>query len=182
MLMPDSIENYVPQATMGKMRKQAIIVWGAFAFLIFLWIFLITLAPVAEAANLTGVSNPIYKFFSYLCHQNSSRSFHFGENALAVCARCFGVYFGLFFGFVVYPFLRPIEETDPLPRFWLFLALIPMAIDWLLGVFEIWENTHLSRFLTGAITGAACAVFIIPALVEIFRLLPNKRKEKRLSS
>jgi hypothetical protein len=56
-----------------------------------------------------------------------------------------------------------------------------MAIDWLLGVFEIWENTHLSRFLTGAILGAACAVFIVPALIEVFALLSNKRQVKRLS-
>ncbi|MBA3694699.1 MAG: DUF2085 domain-containing protein, partial [Acidobacteria bacterium] len=79
------------------------------------------------------------------------------------------------------PFLRRIEETEPLPRFWLFLAMIPMAVDWLLGFFEIWENTHLSRFLTGAILGTACAIFIIPALVEIFQLLSYKRQVKRLS-
>jgi len=56
-----------------------------------------------------------------------------------------------------------------------------MAVDWLLGFFEIWENTHLSRFLTGAILGTACAIFIIPALAEIFQLLSNKRQVKRLS-
>ena len=87
----------------------------------------------------------------------------------------------MFFGFVVYPLLRSVEETEPLPRFWLFLAVIPMAFDWLLGVFGIWENTHLSRFLTGAILGAACAVFIVPALVEVFGVLWNKRQVKRLS-
>jgi uncharacterized membrane protein len=99
------------------------------------------------------------------------RSFHLAEHPFAVCSRCFGVYFGLFAGFVVYPLLVKIEKTEPLPRFWLFLAMIPIGIDWTLGVFGIWENTHWSRFITGAILGAACAVFIIPALVEIFRNL-----------
>ncbi len=178
--MPEAIENYVPQNAIAQMRRQAFFVWGAFAFLAAAWVFLIVLAPLAEANNLTGVSTPIYKFFSLLCHQNSERSLAFHEHAFAVCSRCFGVYFGLFFGFVIYPFLRSIEKTEPLPRFWLFLAIIPMAVDWLLGVFEIWENTHLSRFVTGAILGAACAIFIVPALVEIFGLLADKRQVKRL--
>ena len=163
------------------MRRRAFFVWSVFVFLIALWVFLIVLAPLAEANNLTNVSSPLYNFFGFLCHQNSARSFNLHEHAFAVCSRCFGVYFGLFFGFVVYPFLRLIEETEPLPRVWLFLAMIPMAVDWLLGAFEIWENTHLSRFLTGAILGAACAIFIVPALIEISRNISGGQKVKRLS-
>ncbi len=179
--MPEAIENYISQIAVVKMRRQALKVWSSFAILAMAWVFLIVLAPLAEANNLTSVSNPVYKFFSFICHQIPDRSIHFHEHALAVCSRCFGVYLGLFFGFVGYPFLRRIEETEPLPRFWLFLAMIPMAVDWLLGFFEIWENTHLSRFLTGAILGTACAIFIIPALVEIFQLLSYKGQVKRLS-
>jgi uncharacterized membrane protein len=179
--VPEAIENYISQIAVVKMRRQALKVWGGFALLAAAWIFLIVLAPFAEANNLTSVSNPVYKFFSFICHQIPARSIHFHGHVLAVCSRCFGVYLGLFFGFVVYPFLRRIEEAEPLPRIWLFLAMIPMAVDWLLGFFEIWENTHLSRFLTGAILGTACAIFIIPALVEIFQLLSYKGQVKRLS-
>ena len=179
--MPEAIENYVPQIAVPQMRRRAFFLWGAFASLIAVWVFLIVLAPLAEANGFSSVSNPLYQFFGFLCHQNSTRSFHLYEHAFAVCSRCFGVYFGLFFGFIIYPFLRSIEETEPIPRFWLFTAMIPMAVDWMLGVFEIWENTHLSRLLTGAILGAVCAVFILPALIEVFGLLANKRKVKRLS-
>ena len=177
--MPEAIENYVPQSALDKMRRQAIKIWGVFSFLVFAWVFLILLAPVT-ANSFSGFSTAIYSFFTYLCHQNSERSFHVLEHAFAVCSRCFGVYFGLLSGFLIYPLLRRFEETEPLPRFWLYLAIMPMAIDWLLGVFEIWENTHLSRFLTGTILGAACAIFIIPALIEIFQLLLVRRKVKRL--
>ncbi len=178
--MPGSIESYIPQNAVARMRRRAIIVWSVFAFLIFLWVFLIVLAPLAEANNLASVSNSLYKFFGYLCHQNSARSLAFGEYVFAVCSRCFGIYFGLLCGFLIYPFLRRIEETESFPRFWLFAAMIPTAVDWLLGVFEIWENTHWSRILTGAVLGATCAVYIVPALIELFRLLPNKRRVKRL--
>lgn len=180
--MPNEIENYKPQIILKNQKKQAFIIWGIFASLIAGFIFLILLAPFAEANNLTSVSNPIHKFFSYICHQMPSRSFHLENHSFAVCSRCFGVYAGLLFGSFAYPFFRSIDEIEPLPRFWLFLALIPMGLDWSLGFFGIWENTHLSRFLTGLILGTTCAVFIIPALIELSRLFSHKRQEKRLSS
>ncbi len=177
--MPEAIENYVPQNTIVQMRRQAFLVWGVFALLALFWVFLIVLAPLAEAYNFAGVANPLYKFFGYLCHQMAERSFLIGEHAFAVCARCFGVYSGLFLGLIIYPSLRSITETEPLPRFWLFLALIPMAFDWSLGFFEIWANTYWSRFVTGAILGAACAAFIVPALIEIFRNLTGRQRVKK---
>lgn len=179
--MPDAIENYVSQTAVEKLRRKALFIWGVSTSLIAFWIFLIVIAPIAQANNLTSVSNSIYKFFGFVCHQIPARSFFIGTEPFAVCSRCFGIYLGLFFGFVLYYFLRPIEETEAFPRFWLFLAMIPMLIDWSLGFFEIWENNHLSRFFTGLILGAACAIFIVPALVEISRLLSNRRQVKRLS-
>lgn len=164
------------------MRQRAFFVWSVFASLAAFWVLLLVLAPIAEANNLTGISHPIYKFCSFICHQMPTRSLHIDDYPFAVCSRCFGIYFGLLFGFIIYPFFRRIEETEPFPRFWLFLAMIPMGVDWSLGFFGIWENTHISRFITGLILGAACAVFIIPALVEIFQRLSSKRQEKRLSS
>lgn len=180
-VMKQSIENYVPQIAVENLRRQAFFVWGAIALIAAFWIFLILLAPLAEANNLIGVSGSIYKFCGYICHQIPARSYFLGNQPFAVCARCFGVYFGLFVGFTAYPLLRPIEKVESLPRFWLFLAMIPMLIDWSLGFFEIWENTRFSRFLTGLILGAACAIFIVPALVEIFRLSTSRRQVKRLS-
>ena len=179
--MPVPIENYIPQTVAAKLRRQAVFIWSAFAFLIAFWVFLIVFTPIAQANNLTSISGPIYKFCSFICHQIPTRSFFVENQPFAVCSRCFGIYSGLFFGFVLYPFLRPIEKTEPFPRSWLFLAMIPMWIDWSLGFFEIWENTHLSRFLTGLILGTACALFIVPALVEIFRLLSKQKQVKRLS-
>jgi len=174
--MNQPIENYVPQDFTERFRRQAWKVWTISLLVVFAWTFVILLAPIAKANGFENISTTIYTFFGVICHQIDSRSFHIENHQFAVCSRCFGVYFGLFFGFLIYPLIRKVDEIEPLPRFWLFLAMIPIGIDWSLGVFGIWENTHLSRFITGLILGAACAIFIVPALVEIFRYLkkPNK--------
>ncbi|HLA95762.1 MAG TPA: DUF2085 domain-containing protein, partial [Pyrinomonadaceae bacterium] len=69
----------------------------------------------------------------------------------------------------IYPLWRNIDDIEALPRVWLFASMVPIGIDWSLTVFGIWENTFLTRFVTGLILGAACATYIIPALVEIIR-------------
>jgi uncharacterized membrane protein len=167
--MPQRIENYTPQLLVAKFRGQALRVWSIGLALVFLWAMAIVLAPAFAAGGHSGLSGPVYGFFSYLCHQEATRSFDLHGHPLAVCARCFGVYFGILLGFAIYPLFRNIAEIEPLSRLWLFLAMIPIGIDWSLGAFGFWENTHLSRFLTGLVLGVACAVFIVPALVEISR-------------
>ena len=176
--MPETIENYTPQVALKDIKKLAIWAWSIGFALVFVWVAAILLAPFAAENGWMNISAPIYKFFSFLCHQQSARSFHLHEHQFAVCARCFGIYFGLLLGFIVYLFLPKIEEIEPLSRIWLFLALIPIGIDWSLTAFDIWENTHLSRFLTGLILGGTCAIFIVPALVELVRLLSKKSKRQ----
>lgn len=172
--MNQAVENYNSPSLLPLMRKQAWKVWAVGLAVVAFWLSLILLAPLAESFGLTSVSAPLYKFFSFICHQMPDRSFHILEHKFGVCSRCFGVYFGLLVGFIIYPLVRYIEEIEPLPRVWLFLSMIPIGIDWSLGVFGIWENTFLSRFVTGLILGAACGIFIVPALVEIVRLLRRK--------
>lgn len=173
--MAEAVENYSSQPMIAAMKRQAWKAWSIGLAVVLLWVLVIVIAPIAKANGLTALSSPLYAFFSYFCHQISDRSFHIEGEPFAVCSRCFGVYFGLLTGFAVYPLWRPIDETEPLPKVWLFLSLIPIAIDWSLTVFGFWENTHLSRFTTGLILGFACATYIVPAIVEITRNLSYRR-------
>lgn len=172
--MAGSADGYVSVAARARLRQQAWRVWTIGAIVVLLWTLTIIAAPVAKTTALTSLSAPLYHFFSYICHQQADRSFHILGEQFAVCSRCFGVYFGLFLGFAIYPLWRNIDEVEPLPRVWLFLSLIPITIDWSLTVFGIWENNHASRFITGLILGIACATFIVPALVEITRNLTSR--------
>jgi uncharacterized membrane protein len=176
--MPKPITDYVPNLLSERLRRQAFWVWGVSLAVALIWVLAIISAPIFEAEGIKSVSQPIYGFFSYMCHQISARSFHYHEHQFAVCARCFGFYAGFLLGFVVYPFVRAINNTDSFPRFWLFAAMIPMGIDVGLDFLDIWNNTHLSRTATGLILGFACAFFIIPALVEISFFARQSLKKK----
>ena len=173
--MPDPATEYLSLELQTRARQQAYRVWFIGLAVVFVWTAFIVAAPAAKLNGFTSFSTSVYNFFSFACHQLGDRSFHIAGEQFAVCSRCFGVYFGLLAGFAVYPLWRNITDIEPLPRFWLFLSLIPITVDWSLTMFGIWENTHVSRFITGTILGLACATFIIPALVEVARrlLLPN---------
>ena len=177
--MAQAVQEFPPIEINARLRRQAYRVWIVTSLVVLGWVLLIIGAPIAKAGGLTSFSHPLYTFFGYICHQISERSFHVEGEKFAVCARCFGVYFGLLAGVTAYPLLRRVEDVEPLPRIWLFLSLIPIGVDWALGVFGIWDNTHLSRFLTGMILGVACAVFIVPAIVEITRHLTLQRGNKK---
>ena len=47
------------------------------------------------------------------------------------------------------------------------LAVLPTTVDFALGFFGIWENTHWSRFLTALVAGAVAAFYIVPGLVDL---------------
>ncbi len=148
---------------------QAYRVWVAIAVIAVAW--LLATASPAIISNLadSSLGTAVFSFFGYICHQIPDRSFHIGTHQFGVCSRCFGVYFGLAAGVLAYPLWRRVENIDPMPRTWLIASIFPMAIDWSLTIFGVWDNNHLTRFVTGAVLGAACGIYIVPAVVEIAR-------------
>ncbi len=174
--MTEPAANYISLDLQKMFRAQAFNVWLMASAVVLVWVGIIAAAPLLLANGFAGTATPVYGFFSYICHQMSERSLHLAGQQMAVCSRCFGVYAGLLTGILVYPLWRGVDEVEAIPRFWLFLSLIPITIDWSLTAFGIWENTHLSRFVTGAILGAACATYIIPALVDIVRNVSHRRR------
>ncbi len=166
--MTEPASSFVSLDLRRRLRRQAWQVWLITTFVVLVW------AGSIVAAPLLGLSS-VFSFFGYICHQIPERSLHIAGHQMAVCSRCFGVYFGLLAGIAIYPLWRTVDEIEPMARIWLFLSLIPIAIDWSLTVFGIWENTHVSRFVTGLILGVGCATFIVPALVEITRNFSGRR-------
>ena len=117
-------------------------------------------APILRAAGHQSLALTIYQAFSHLCHQIPERSFFTKGHPLAVCSRCTGLYAGFLGATIVYPLVRSLRHTEAPRRKWLFLAAAPLAIDFAIEFFGIWDNTHFSRFATGALLGAVVAFFV----------------------
>ena len=126
-------------------------------------------APLIEASggDKTEVASFIYLAYTKVCHQIADRSFHIHGYPLAVCSRCFGIYAGYVLGLAVYPFVRSLVRTETPRRTWLLLALVPLAIDFAGDYAGVFDNTLLSRALTGLVAGAAGAFFTLPGFVSL---------------
>jgi uncharacterized membrane protein len=169
--MPASISEYVPQLVADEESARRVRVarraWAAALAGAASLVGLIVAAPLLRAAGALSASQAIYGGFSLVCHQISARSFQVEGFQLAVCARCTGLYVGGLLGVAAYPLARPLARRETPDRMWLILAALPTTIDFALGFFSVWENTHLSRFLTASLLGIVSAFYIVPGLVDL---------------
>jgi uncharacterized membrane protein len=118
-----------------------------------------------------GVSVFLYKLYSTSCHQSSARSFHLFDEKLGVCSRCTSIYFSFLLAAVVYPFIRKLSSMQ-LPPLWILLAAgAIMVLDGGLDLLDVWNNTFISREITGAILGFVLPFYIIPGTIKLFNEL-----------
>jgi uncharacterized membrane protein len=158
-------ESLAGQTT--QVGRRAVVVWAGASAIAFGIVGLIIGAPLALAHGHPGFAAAIYKAFSFVCHQIPDRSFHLAGHQFGVCSRCTGLYVGFAVTALVYPLAHSLKRTDTPSRVWLILATLPLLIDFSLGYFSIWENTYLSRFLTGALLSSVAVFYILPGLVEL---------------
>lgn len=168
--MPTSVGNVSQTSRHDRVSRAQLLMWGAAAIFVIVLMGLIVGAPLAMAHGHVSIGFVIYKGFSPLCHQLSERSFHVEGHAFAVCSRCTGIYAGFAGGVVFYPLVRSLKRIQTPRRVWLLLASLPIAADWLLGFTGIWANTPISRFLTGALLGSVCALYVMPGLIDMLEI------------
>jgi uncharacterized membrane protein len=169
--MPEAISEYVPQYATGeesaRRARLARRAWGAALALAAALVALIAAAPLLRASGAGAVAEALYGGFGVVCHQMGWRSLHVAGEPLAVCARCFGLYAGALAGVAAYPLARALARRDLPARAWLLAAALPTSVDFALGLFGVWENTHASRFLTASLLGVVTAFYIVPGLVDL---------------
>jgi len=144
-----------------------LVFWLLSAVIVSFLVALIVVAPLAAAGDHGQLALGIYGAFSTLCHQLPGRSYFVGAYKLAVCSRCTGLYAGFALTLLLYPLIRSLRNTSFPPRKWLILAALPLAIDFSLTFFGIWENTHTSRLLTGALLGSVTVFYVMPGIIEL---------------
>lgn len=158
------MNQYLPQVVP---TRRPLVFWLVSTLVVMLIVLLIVLAPVAAVSGHSEVAEGIYRGFGLFCHQRPDRSYFIEGHKLAVCSRCTGLYAGFAFTLLIYPLLRSLRSTAIPPRRVLFLAAVPLLIDFSLTFFGIWENTHTSRLLTGALLGSVTVFFIMPGIAEV---------------
>ena len=164
--------RYVPQVVP---TRRPLLFWAISALVVTFFVLLIVIAPLAAASGHGGIAGGIYRAFATICHQRPERSFFIDGHKLAVCSRCTGIYAGFLFTLLVYPLVRSLRRTSTPDRKWLFLAALPLAIDFSLTFFGIWENTHTSRLLTGLLLGGAAVFYVMPGVMDLsLRALQNQ--------
>jgi len=134
--------------------------------LVFGWNIAILTTPYFSQSNDCGF---VYGFFSVTCHQKEERSFFLFDQQMPVCARCTGIYFFLLLGTVLFPLFKKPKIL------WLYIFLLPMALDGGLQLISSYESNNLLRFITGGLAGLIAPFFIIPGLDSMFRKVKFKK-------
>jgi uncharacterized membrane protein len=166
-------KSLIDQSTPASRR--AIAVWAGTCGIALAILGLIVVAPISQAYGHPAVATSIYKTFSFVCHQIPERSFHLAGHQFGVCSRCTGLYAGFAVAALIYPLAHSLQRTDTPSRLWLILATLPLVIDFALGYFSIWENTHLSRFFTGALLSSVAVFYIMPGLIDLSSVIVRRR-------
>jgi uncharacterized membrane protein len=162
--------------------RRAVAVWAATCAIALTIFGLVIAAPLMRSGGYLTLAAAIYKTFSFVCHQLPDRSFHVAGFQFAVCSRCTGLYSGFAIAALFYPLARSLRRTDTPNLAWLALATLPLVVDFSLGYFGIWQNTHLTRFVTGALLSSVAVLYIMPGLIDLSSTLDRFIKRDRSTS
>ena len=154
----------------------AVVVWAMSAAFTIAVLAAIIGAPLLQSSGHPAVAFKIYRVFSFLCHQIPERSFHLAGEQFAVCSRCTGLYAGFAMATLTYPLFRSLHQTETPRIVWLFASALPLAIDFSLTYFGVWQNNHFTRFTTGALFGAVAAIFVLPGVIELSMSIARRMK------
>ncbi len=103
--------------------------------------------------------------FSSVCHQIPARSPHLEGVQLAVCHRCVGIFAGLAVASLIFALLlRAGPWLRDKALLVILISLAPLAVDWSLDAFGIWNNTPFTRTLTGATFGLAMGALLVSSV------------------
>lgn len=96
------------------------------------------------------------------CHRRRERTIKIRGHYLPVCARCTGIYIGMFVFFLVQLF---IEFSYGLEIFFIsILLMLPTTLDGTTQLLKMRESTNMIRLITGFICGIGCLMLVFYAI------------------
>lgn len=128
---------------------------------------LLILSPVILISLGSGeIANLVYYYFSPICHQIDSRSFHISGIKLAVCSRCSSIYFGILIAVLIFPFVRT-ENLVRKANLLLVIGALPSVVEFSIEKFLGFENTGF-KVLTGLLLGIVAGIILTYQIVDMF--------------
>ena len=103
---------------------------------------------------------------SAVCHQMAERSFIWENGKMPLCARCTGIYIGVFFALCFFLWKKRMQGNRPFSAKQIVLTLLcilPMAADGFCSYLGLWESNQLLRVLTGSLIGAEVPAMLLLA-------------------
>lgn len=103
---------------------------------------------------------------SAVCHQMAERSLLFDGMQMPLCARCTGIYTGVFFAFCFFFLKKRITEGNSFSLVQAILtglAILPVGIDGVGSYLGFWESSQLMRIFSGSLVGAVVPGFLLLA-------------------
>ncbi len=165
-----------------------------FFYTLLLLAFVSTLFIIPFLEGNSGTSetgSTLFRLYRPMCHQMPSRSFFVLGGQMPVCARDFGIYFGMLMGAFAFPFLFGMRSTKMLPL-WIFIAsMVPIGIDggmqlvsayFPLPLIGVYESTNLMRLATGLLIGIVMSFYAIPLLNAVWNGYMRERKDSKEES
>lgn len=101
---------------------------------------------------------------SAVCHQMVERSFIWNDMPFMVCARCTGIYIGIFVAMVFFMWKKRLNGNLPysVPMAVLgALAFLPIAIDGFFSYMGAWGSNNFMRVISGSLAGASLVGFVL---------------------
>ncbi len=157
------------------------IVYLLFLFLNITWLVIILAAPYFIANTQNNFLNELYYgLFSLICHQIPERSFFLNGCQLPVCARCLGIYFGIFAGGLLYPFFKKLDN-EKVPGLKILIPFLSiLIIDGFLQTLHLYKTSNEARFLVGFISVLPLAFYILPLLNGLQKYLTQNKGQNAL--
>ena len=129
-------------------------------------------APLLAYNHHLEAADYFYSVLSAACQQQPSRTFWIAGYPMAICSRCFGVYFG----FVLMTFWWAKGNLKPNKS--LFFCLLSFGIGEKFAEWFIWEANNGIRFASGIFLGCSILIGVVLIIQFIWRLLSKHDSQK----
>jgi uncharacterized membrane protein len=133
-----------------------------------IWCMGFVAAPLVSHSLLSKV---LYRFFSVVCHQFGSRSFHLHGEPFAVCIRCTSIYAGFLTSLLFVRYSAQLRSKKFDTAALLLICSLPMVFDGFASLLNLRDSTMLSRIVTGLLFGVGMALLMHQSLTEITHTL-----------